>query len=45
MTFGKYTGKTLAKIPSDYISWLILNGFPNKSAILRAVLAAWEEEK
>ncbi|KAI4703586.1 hypothetical protein J4E89_010007 [Alternaria sp. Ai002NY15] len=45
LTFGKHEGKTLAEIPTSYITWLIRNPISSRPMELIYALEEWQEEK
>ena len=44
MPFGKWKGKTIAEIPSDYLEWLIVQGWFVNGPGNRDLLKAFEKE-
>ncbi|KAI4658659.1 uncharacterized protein J4E79_006417 [Alternaria viburni] len=45
LTFGKHEGRTLAEIPTSYITWLIRNPISSRPMELIYALEEWQEEK
>ncbi|KAI4696851.1 uncharacterized protein J4E88_001030 [Alternaria novae-zelandiae] len=45
LTFGKHEGKTLAEIPTSYVTWLIRNPISSRPMELIYALEEWQEEK